>query len=54
MRLRYGALDDINAVDQRGITPLHNACFSSNVEITQYLVERGASIQAKDTKVMIL
>lgn len=48
---RYGALEDINATDQRGITPLHNACFSSNVEIAQYLVEKGSNMQAKDTKV---
>lgn len=47
---RYGALENINAVDQRGITPLHNACFSSNVDIARYLVDKGSNIQAKDTK----
>ena len=29
----------------------HNACFSSNVEIAQFLVEKGSNIYAKDTKV---
>lgn len=49
--LRNGALTDVNVADKRGITPLHNSCYSNNLDIVQYLVSKGANVQAKDHRV---
>lgn len=41
--IRLGA--DINAVSDTGSTPVRSACFMTNMEIVQYLVEHGADIK---------
>lgn len=41
--VRFGA--DINALSDTGSTPVRSACFMTNLEVVQYLVENGANIQ---------
>lgn len=37
----------INSVDKDKYTPLHRACYSNNVEIVDYLLQKGANIAAQ-------
>jgi len=39
---------DVNAKESNGITPLHNAAFIHNVEISKFLVSQGANHNVKD------
>jgi hypothetical protein len=39
---------DVNAIDDEGNTPLHNACFESHLEIVRLLLESGANVNAKN------
>ena len=41
---------DVNARDENGATPLHNAAARGDNETIRYLVERGADIMAVDRK----
>lgn len=40
---------DANAVDEQGLSALYHALFSSNVNISQVLIEHGANIQIADS-----
>lgn len=39
---------DVNAKDEKGNTPLHDACFNQNAQIINSLLERGASINIQN------
>ena len=39
--------NDVNAVDNRGYTPLHGAAYIGNNEMVTYLVSRGAKVNAR-------
>jgi len=39
---------NVNSSDNKGKTPLMNACFFGNIEVVRELLERGAEINAKD------
>lgn len=39
--------DLINTMDDDKYTPLHRACYSNNVEIVEYLLQKGANVSAK-------
>ena len=39
---------DVNAVDTMGMTALHGAAFQGSNRIIQFLVEKGANMDAKD------
>ena len=41
---------DVNARDNLGFTPLHNAAARGDVEMIMYLVERGADVRALTRK----
>jgi ankyrin repeat protein len=40
---------DINAVNDNGQTPLHGSASAAIPDVTKYLIERGARLEAKDT-----
>ncbi len=42
--LEYGV--DVNVRDQRGMTPLHNASFLGNRQMVEFLLQRGAEVNA--------
>ena len=46
-KLSEGA--DINALNQDGRTPLHQAVFTENVETIEYLIDRGADVNTKNS-----
>lgn len=37
----------LQCTDKDGYTPLHRACYGNNVKVVEYLVEKGAQIDAK-------
>jgi len=39
--------NDVNAVDNRGYTPLHGAAYLGNNDMVNYLVSKGANVKAK-------
>ncbi|VVC38961.1 Ankyrin repeat-containing domain,Ankyrin repeat [Cinara cedri] len=39
--------DDINTSDNHKQYPLHYATYSGNLEITEYLIDKGADVKAK-------
>ena len=39
---------DVNATDEDGRTPLHNAIDNNRMEIAELLIARGTNINAKD------
>jgi ankyrin repeat protein len=42
---------DVNAKDNEGQTPLHNATYLNyDAEVVKYLVSVGANVQAKDDR----
>jgi ankyrin repeat protein len=44
--LKKGA--DVNAKDNYGFTPLHDAAFFGRIEVVKLLIEKGANVNAKD------
>lgn len=46
----YG-LQDVNAGDAEARTPLHYASGYNHLEIAKMLIEEGAQLEAKDSKV---
>ncbi|MFC1793884.1 ankyrin repeat domain-containing protein, partial [Planctomycetota bacterium] len=44
VRLLVEAKADINAKDEEGNTPLHDASRTGKIEVVQLLIEAGASI----------
>ena len=46
--VEHGA--DVNAVNKAGETPLHGAAFRGVNAIVEYLVEKGAKLDARDTR----
>ena len=47
MALEFGA--DVKAADQDGYTALHMAAFTGAATIVRFLVDRGASVDARNT-----
>ena len=47
-------VSDINAVDERGLTPLHVAMLYKNEVITKLLIRNGANINVKSNGTKIL
>jgi len=45
---RHSLTVDINAINQSGLTPLHQACLDGNLAAVHLLVKHGASIDLKD------
>lgn len=39
----------LNAVDERGRTPLHRACFEGKLDVVKYLLDKGAPVGQRDT-----
>ena len=37
---------DVNSFDEKGWTPLHYACLIGNYQITGFLINKGAEIEA--------
>ncbi len=48
MLLARGA--DLNAEDEYGKTPLHNAAWSGHKDVAELLLSRGADAEAQDKK----
>jgi ankyrin repeat protein len=46
-----GALQDVSAGDNEARTPLHYAAGYNHAEIAMMLLEAGANLEARDTKV---
>ena len=45
---------DINAINDDGYTPLHNAASKGHLSVVEYLVNQKADINAKDNRVEFL
>ena len=39
---------DVNAKDENGVTPLHQAAYHSNKETAELLLDKGADVNARD------
>lgn len=47
--LQHGAQANINTLDYRGVTPLHSAVLSRNVECVKILLQNRADTEIKNT-----
>ena len=45
--IQHGA--EINAVDEKGVTPLHNAVYANRLPVVRVLLTHGADVNAKDS-----
>ena len=49
---RYLSGNDVNAVDEEGLTPLYIAARGGHAEIVEILIIRGANVHAVDEEVL--
>ena len=52
--LQYDFIQDIEATDELGLTPLHVALLCKNDEIAKLLIENGANVNAKSKEKQLL
>ncbi len=50
VREGIAAGNNVNAVDERSLSPLHMAAFNGNTDVVKLLLEHGATLDAKDAE----